>query len=169
MIALAKNYQTLFKLIVIENTIPINSFNLSGGRASGLLLVPAMISVNPLFGVGLGNYSLVRNDPKYLQRLPSVDFWDLSGLGLLGYVAEMGIPLFLLFFYILFKPFIWIYRMGGRGILLILAATQLVLHLFGAQITFLYPWLVSAICMGYIHGGTQNFYRSLANKPSLSH
>ena len=169
MIALAKNYQTLFKLIVIENTIPINSFNLSGGRASGLLLVPAMVSANPLFGVGLGNYSLVRNDPKYLQRLPSVDFWDLSGLGLLGYVAEMGIPLFLLFFYILFKPFIWIYRMGGRGILLILASTQLVLHLFGAQITFLYPWLVSAICMGYIHGGTQNFYRSLANKPSLSH
>jgi len=125
--------------------------------------------MNPIFGIGIGNYSLVRNDPKYLKGLPVYYKWDQHSLGLIGYLPEFGIPLFLLFIYLLFKPVYWSLKIKPRGLIFVLASTQLVIHIVGAQITFLYPWLVSAICMGYIHGGTQNFYRSLANKPSLSH
>jgi hypothetical protein len=166
----------MFKSYVAMATLAYNkpeyvptSINLMGGRASGIYLVPRMIIMNPIFGIGIGNYSLVRNDPKYLKGLPVYYSWDQHSLGLIGYLPEFGIPLFLLFIYLLFKPVYWSLKIKPRGLIFVLASTQLVIHIVGAQITFLYPWLVSAICMGYIHGGTQNFYRSLANKPSLSH
>jgi len=34
-----------------------------------------------LFGVGFGNYSLVRNNPNYRGVIPPTDEWDLTGLG----------------------------------------------------------------------------------------
>ena len=50
----------------------------SGGRLGGAVLVPRMIADHPWTGIGLGNYPLMRNDPHYLQGLPTNDAWDLQ-------------------------------------------------------------------------------------------
>src|SRR5207248_6892536 len=82
-------YSNFAEALVVRPEDP----NLVMGRISGTLIVPRMIGVHPVLGIGLGNYSLMRNDPDYLQGLPSVEKWDLPGLGLVGSTAELGIPL----------------------------------------------------------------------------
>jgi hypothetical protein len=124
--------------------------NLVLGRVVGIFIVPRMIEANPIFGIGIGNYALVRNDPRYLQGLPTVTDWDISGLGLLGYVAELGIPLTLLLLYITLYAFLYARRSNANTLVVLLGCNQFIIHLLGAQITFLYPWLISAITMGYV-------------------
>ena len=40
------------------------------GRVTGALIVPRMIAAHPIGGIGLGNYSLMRNDPEYPRDFP---------------------------------------------------------------------------------------------------
>ncbi len=61
------------------------------GRIAGMVIVPQMILSNPFFGIGIGNYPLLRNDPEYSSFLIQVDDWDLDGLGLVGLTAETGL------------------------------------------------------------------------------
>ena len=98
--------------------------NLIMGRISAALIVPRMIAAHPVLGIGIGNYSLMRNDPDYLQGLPSVDQWDLPGLGLLGSTAEFGIPLVLLLLWLLLKPLRQARRRRARLMVVPLAAFQ---------------------------------------------
>ena len=97
--------------VILEEEVPKDP-----SLSSVIYLVPRMIIMNPIFGIGIGNYSLVRNDPKYLKGLPVYYQWDQHSLGLIGYLPEFGIPLFLLFIYLLFKPVYWSLKIKPRGL-----------------------------------------------------
>ncbi len=138
-----ESYQNIYELIPTHQ----DDANLVMGRIAASIIVPKIIEAHPIVGVGIGNYSVVRNDPNYLGILPSVDAWDLTGLGLLGYVAETGIPVFLLLILLLLKPYRLLKKNNSSGIYLTLASYQPVAHLFGVQLTFLYPWLITSFAL----------------------
>lgn len=129
------------------------SFNtaLTLGRVAGAYILPRIVADRPFFGVGFGNYSLVRNDPDYRGFIPSSDVWDLPGLGLLGYLPEIGIPMMLALIAALLRLPVLISRGKAPGPLFFAALTPVTVHVLGTQITFFYPWLVSAltICAFY--------------------
>lgn len=60
------------------------------GRISGTFIGYRMIVDNPVLGVGIGNYSLTRNNPAYLGFFPSTIYWDIASFGLLDIVVENG-------------------------------------------------------------------------------
>jgi O-Antigen ligase len=124
--------------------------NLVMGRISAALIVPRMLASHPVLGIGIGNYSLMRNDPDYLQGLPSADKWDLPGLGLLGSTAEFGIPLTIFFFVLLVKPLWQGTRKRVRLIVVLTAAFQPLATLFGVNLNFFYPWLVTGLILPLI-------------------
>lgn len=120
------------------------------GRLTGALIVPRIVTAHPLVGVGLGNYSLVRNDPEYLQGLPPVDEWDLSGLGLIGVAAELGIPLTLCLLILLLMPFLRASRRKTGAPVVAAAAFQPVALLLGVNLNFFYPWLMASFVLAAI-------------------
>lgn len=122
-----------------------------GGRLAGAILVPRMIAAHPATGIGLGNYPILFNDPHYLQGLPYTGNWEAPGLGIVGYVAELGIPLFLYLLVILCSPFWLAYRRKSAPIILILTAVQPLVHIFGVQLNFYYPWICSGIALGFVN------------------
>lgn len=117
------------------------------GRIAATLIVPRMISAHPLLGIGVGNYSLMRNDPDYLQDLPPVDEWDLAGMGLLGSAAEFGIPLTLLLLALLIQPLVHARRRKAPLIVTLAAGFQPIAFLLGVNLNFFYPWLVAAFVL----------------------
>jgi hypothetical protein len=117
-----------------------------GGRVAGMVLVPRMISAHPITGIGLGNYPLLRNSPEYLQGLPTQDAWDLPGIGLISYIAELGIPLFAYLMFLLCLP-AWMTRNRSSVFAFILAAYQPIAHIFGVQLNFYYPWICSGFAL----------------------
>jgi hypothetical protein len=121
--------------------------NLVMGRLTAAMIVPRMIAAHPLTGIGVGNYSLMRNDPDYLQGLPAVDDWDLTGMGLLGLTAEFGIPLTLLLFALLLRPIIRAGRRRSPAIVAVTAAFLPLAFLLGVNLNFFYPWLVAAFVL----------------------
>ncbi len=125
--------------------------NLIMGRIVGALIVPRMIAAHPITGIGLGNYSLMRNDPQYLQGLPPVDDWDLPGLGLFGSAAELGIPVSLALMVLLSRPFFQARRVGAPAVVLVASGFQPVALALGVNLNFFYPWLVSAIAIAAAH------------------
>lgn len=126
--------------------------NLVMGRLMASVLVPRILLDHPLTGVGLGNYSLQRNNPDYLQGLPATDKWDLPGLGLAGYAAELGLPLIFFFIWLVWHPVKIMQKKNLSPFLIVLASYQLFGFLLGTQITFIYPWLVAAVALGYCFG-----------------
>jgi hypothetical protein len=120
--------------------------NLVNGRLMASVLLPRIVEAHPALGVGIGNYSLIRNDPNILLGLPRTEMWDLHGLGLLGYLAELGIPLTLFVLYIYAYPFIQAVR--SRAWIFLLSAYPLLAALFGVQLNFAYPWIVIGIALG---------------------
>lgn len=125
--------------------------NLVMGRIMASVLVPRMLMDHPLSGIGLGNYSVQRNNPDYLQGLPTTPYWDLPGLGLFGYAAELGLPLIFLFIWIIWRPVNMMRKKNMSPILVVLASYQFFAFLFGVQITFIYPWLIAALALGYAY------------------
>lgn len=123
--------------------------NLIEGRVMAAILVPIMVEHHPIAGIGIGNYSLQRNNPKYLGTLPRAITWDLPGLGLLGDSAEFGIPLLLYIFWLLWRPVSISRRMVAPPLVVLIGAYQTFAHTLGVQLTFVYPWIVSAIALGY--------------------
>lgn len=119
------------------------------GRLMASVLVPRMVMDQPLTGIGLGNYSLQRNNPEYLEGLPTTDYWDLPGLGLLGYTAELGLPLTFFLAWLLWIPVRKIRKMKLPPILAVLASYQFFAFFLGVQITFIYPWLIAALALGF--------------------
>jgi hypothetical protein len=117
------------------------------GRVTGALIVPRMIVAHPIGGIGLGNYSLMRNDPEYLQGLPAVDEWDLTGMGLVGAMAELGIPLALCLFAILLRPLRMARKRRAASVVAVTAAFQPVSFLLGVNLNFFYPWLITAFAL----------------------
>ena len=119
--------------------------NLVNGRLMASVLLPRIVEAHPLLGVGIGNYGLVRNDPDILLGLPRTEVWDLHGLGLLGYLAELGIPLTLFVLYIYAYPLINALR--ARAWIFQLSAYPLLAAFFGVQLNFAYPWIVMGIAL----------------------
>ncbi len=105
------------------------------GRIAATYIGPNIILDNPYVGVGLGAYSLVRNDPQYRGPFPVVSTWDLTGLGgffnLLIENGSIGLILFILA--------IWKY-FEFKGQHLIFAILFIIPFIFGAQLYMVYPW-----------------------------
>ncbi len=141
-----------------------NDYNLVVGRVSAMIIVPKMIWTHPVTGIGYGNYPLMRNDPLYLGPLPTItEVEDLGGLGFLGIAAEMGIPTTLFLIALLLAPY-WASR--GKGAIIGMAAIfQPIAHLFNVQLTFFYPWFVSACVLAAL----SNPEVDLAKKRILAH
>ncbi len=120
--------------------------NLVNGRLMASVLLPRIVQAHPVLGIGIGNYSLIRNDPGILLGLPRTEIWDLHGLGLLGYLAELGIPLTLFVLYIYAYPLLRALR--SRPWIFLLSAYPPLAALFGVQLNFAYPWIVMALALG---------------------
>jgi hypothetical protein len=119
------------------------------GRLAGAILTPRMIAAHPVTGIGLGNYPLLFNDPNYLQGLPGTSDWELPGIGILSYIAELGIPLFAYLIALLCTPSFMIYARRSAPIILILSVIQPLTHIFGVQLNFYYPWICSGLALSY--------------------
>lgn len=120
--------------------------NLVAGRISALIIVPKMIAAHPISGIGFGNYPLMRNDPHYLGVLPSIrDTEDLPAIGIPGIAAEIGIPATIWLMVLLVMP----YLKGRKAapIIAIAGIFQFLAHASGVQLTFFYPWFVSACAL----------------------
>jgi hypothetical protein len=113
------------------------------GRVAAAYIVPRMIEAHPLTGIGIGNYPLMRNDPRYRGQLPDIRYVeDLPGLGITGDAAELGIPATLLLVSLFIAP----YGMckTSASIVRICSLFQIFAHIMGVNLTFFYPWFVSA-------------------------
>jgi hypothetical protein len=120
--------------------------NVMMGRIAGSIIVPEMVRAHPFIGVGLGNYSLLRDSAEYNPYLPAVDLWDLHGLGLYGFSAEVGVfgvlTLGLFFCWPIRKIYL---QSKGRLFTLALSFYPLAALIFGVQPTFSYPWILLAL------------------------
>lgn len=137
----------------------VGDHNYAMGRIAAGIIVPQMISENPVLGIGLGNYSLLRDADKYNLFLPRVDMWDLHGLGLLGLTAEVGVLgiLFLSAFFLL--RYIRELKSGGSVFFLAISAYPLAALLFGVQPTFSYPWILLALSESFAKSSVTNFLK----------
>jgi hypothetical protein len=126
-----------------------NDVNIAAGRASAISVIPEMVKLHPLLGIGIGNYGLLRADPKI--GIPAADIWDLGGLGLFDYSAQFGLPLFLYFLWLVWRPWRLAKQVRPQlpDVVLMIAGFQLFAEGIEVQPTFVYPWLVSAIAMGF--------------------
>ena len=123
------------------------------GRVAARFIVPRMISAHPLSGIGWGNYGVLRNDPQYRGASVWSDIADTPGLGVLGYAAEMGIPLLSFLIVLLFLPYLLLRRLRVATWLTNLALMSPLVHLFGAQLNVTYPWIVTAFALGLGYAG----------------
>jgi hypothetical protein len=141
--AYLNDYQNLEQVISVRGL----DYNVVLGRVAALYIVPRMIASHPWTGIGFGNYPLMRNDPHYLGILPSVrHVEDVPGIGIPGIAAEMGIPATLLLVALLLSPVWWSRKQ--TAIVGVAALFQCLAHAFAVQLTFFYPWFVSACAVG---------------------
>jgi hypothetical protein len=119
------------------------------GRVAGAVLSPRMIAAHPLVGIGWGNYPLVRDDPEY-RRGSSFSMYpgDAPGLGLIDYVVELGIPLWVYLTWILMKPAYYLRRSGADPRVVALAALHPLVVSLGTHLNLIYPWAVVALALG---------------------
>lgn len=122
--------------------------SLIAGRLAAAVLLPRIVAQHPVFGVGLGNYALVRNDPAVLRGLPYLPIWDSPGLGLFGYLAELGIPLTLFVLWLYTYPLLKAWR--RRPWIVLLCSYPLLAAIFGVQLNFAYPWIVAGLGLASI-------------------
>jgi hypothetical protein len=127
-----QNIKDVESLLVLRKDDP--SFVM--GRIAAMYIGSNIIELNPFFGVGLGNYSLVRNADVYRGNFPVVDEWDLTGLGgiitLLFEGGLIGIFLFIL----AVRAYINNDRISFALLILFLLPFFL-----GAQLYMIYPWV----------------------------
>lgn len=137
----ADYYRLIEKVSARAITIDPTDGNVAFGRVAGFLIGPRIFIDNPVLGAGLGNYSLVRNNPAYLGPLPPVKGWDLPGLGILTVLIEgglMGLSVLTgsyLAFYMCVKG-----RIRTRKIAPFFLV-PLAVQTFGVQFYFAYHWV----------------------------
>ncbi len=142
-----------------------NDGNYVYGRIAARFIVPRMIAAHPYSGIGWGNYGVLRNDPQYRGASVWSDIADQPGLGILGYAAEMGIPLLGYLVVLLFLPYLLLRRLRAATWLTNLALMSPLVHLFGAQLNVTYPWIVTAFALGLGYAGYGTERLSAADQP----
>jgi hypothetical protein len=128
-----------------------NDPNAALGRIAGFIIVPRMIVRNPVLGVGIGNYSLTRNNPVYRGLVPYQNAWDLPGLGLYGDIAELGIPAGIVLAIFFLSPAFLCRRKKCSVGMMCLTLVPFLTLVFGAEETFLYPWILYGIVTLILH------------------
>jgi hypothetical protein len=113
-----------------------NDPSLVMGRIAATYIGPNIIADNPYIGVGLGAYSLVRNNSEYRGPFPVVPGWDLTGLGgffnLMIENGAIGVILFLI-------ATIRYFKFDEMG--MVFFVLFVLPFLLGAQLYMVYPWL----------------------------
>ena len=142
---LASNYVSDIINIDKEVALRGDDSSLVMGRISGFYIGLNIVADNPLFGIGLGNYSLVRNHDEYRGFFPVVYSWDLTGLGgMLTLVIECGIIGFVIFILTFFK----VMPIHDTTTLKFAMLFWLPFAL-GAQLYMVYPWLYLGMYLSY--------------------
>jgi len=125
--------------------------NIVMGRISGAFIGYNIIIDNPVFGIGLGNYSLVRNNPDYLGFFPVVDQWDLTGLGMYTIQVENGMLGMLAFF----LSFMYFYKRLIYSVPKSISLIPVICVFFGTQFYFLYIWVILGFAIGISRFGRE--------------
>jgi len=147
------SYMYVEKLDKIRKEVRLrpNDPNLIMGRLSGFYIAPNMIKENPVFGIGLGNYPLLRNNKEYRGFFPLPDKTildaDASGFGgIIDVVIDMGIVGLLVFMYL---NYLMVKRLFDKNKGVVLQLGFIILFLFGVQLYFSYPWAFLGIILAY--------------------
>jgi hypothetical protein len=119
------------------------------GRVAGAVLAPRMIAAHPILGIGWGNYPLVRDDPEYRRGTAfELNLTDAPGLGLIDYIVELGIPLWLYLTWVELKPVLMLRRRGADVWLVSLALMQPLSNWVGSHLNLTHPWVVLSFALG---------------------
>ena len=116
------------------------------GRIAGVFIFPDMIVDYPVLGIGLGNYPIMRNNPKYLDFIPKSPKGETDAHGFGGIVqllVDGGIVVFGLFLLIMYKFYKDVKKNKNKSENFLLIF--LFFFIFGVQIYFLYPWVLLGI------------------------
>lgn len=123
-----------------------NDTNFVMGRIAAVFITPNMVIENPIFGVGLGNYALVRNNPDYLGILPPSKYWDAPGLGVFATLLVenglYGLYLFILILYSMYRRYSRTSVVSGKAI-----KAFVLICLLGVQLHFLYIWFFIGLAL----------------------
>jgi len=138
----SRKYQELSNLRSYDGNIVM-------GRIAGSVLAPRMIAAHPLLGIGLGNYPLVRDDPQYRRGTAfAINATDAPGLGLIDYIVDLGIPLWLYLTWVELKPVFMLRRHGADAWLVSLALMLPISNWVGAHLNLTHPWVVLGFALG---------------------
>ena len=145
-VKLSKNYIYAISNVKKEMKERPTDINLVMGRIAGVFIFPEMIADYPIFGIGLGNYPIMRNNPKYLEFIPKSPKGktDAHGFGgLIQLLVDGGLVVFILFAFIIYYLYVKIKRKKNKNENFL--AIFLFFFIFGVQIYFLYPWVLLGI------------------------
>jgi len=119
------------------------------GRVAGAVLAPRMIAARPLLGIGWGNYPLVRDDAEYRRGTAfAIAPLDAPSLGVIDYIVELGIPLWMYLTWVELKPVFMLHRIRSDPWLIALALIQPVSNWAGAHLNLIHPWVAAAFALG---------------------
>ena len=120
-------------------------YSVTAGRISATFILHEMFIKNPIIGIGMGNYPLLRNLDEYRSFFPVISIFDASGYGgIIDVINQFGLLGLILWGMILKK----IYHLTSNWKIVFLSQFP---FFFGVQMTFLYPWLL----IGIMLDGTQ--------------
>jgi hypothetical protein len=126
-----------------------NDGNVVMGRVAGAVLAPRMIAAHPLLGIGWGNYPLVRDNREYRRGTAfALNLTDAPGLGLIDYIVELGIPLWLYLTWVELKPVLMLHRRSADVWLVSLALMQPISNWAGSHLNLTHPWVVLSFALG---------------------
>jgi len=122
------------------------------GRISGRYIVPNMIKQYPVFGIGIGNYPLLRNNPEIRGFFPippkAIINIDSHGYGgIVDVIVDMGFVGLIFFLGIIYLLYKEISMKKDKGKILLFAF--IFLFMFGVQLIFLYPWIFLGTIIAY--------------------
>lgn len=139
---IAKGY--IYEVSNVANNIQFKQDdpNYVMGRIAALFIVPNIVMNNYIFGIGMGNYPLVRNNPLYRGIFPEVELWDSTGLGgIVDMLVDGGFVFILLFGLLVWK----VYNSSKSLLKKYLFIAYLLPFILGVQLHFMYPWLAIGI------------------------